>query len=65
MPLDLNLLTQLKYLKLKANLIKIHCNPIQNSSRTFWRSHQDDSKITRKGRGTRLAEIILKNKNKV
>ena len=32
---------------------------------TFWRNHQDDSKITRKGKGTRVAEIILKSRNKV
>lgn len=32
---------------------------------TFWRNHQDDSKITRKGKGSRVAEIILKNRIKV
>ena len=49
-------LTQPKNLKLKASLIEIHCNPNQNSSRTFRRNYQDDSKITRKDKGTRRAK---------
>lgn len=49
-------LTQLKHLKLKANLIEINHNPNKNSSRTFWRNDQGDSKIIRKGKGTRIAK---------